>query len=61
MSSHVEPILTMAAAARAVGLPVLALRRLVYAGRIAHVKVAGVRRVRLSAVLACLEESPAAI
>jgi hypothetical protein len=52
----VEPILTIAAAARATGIACLALERLGALDCVASLRVAGVRRVRLSAVLACLEE-----
>lgn len=52
-----EPILTVSRAAKMSGLPVLTLRRLVRSGRVRSVKVAGIRRVRLSAVAECLEES----
>jgi excisionase family DNA binding protein len=51
-----EKIIPMARAASLSGIPVHTLRRLVAAGRIPHVVVGGVRRVRLSQVLASIEE-----
>jgi hypothetical protein len=51
-----EPILTQTAAARAVGLPVLIVRRLIAAGRVPLVEVAGVRRVRLAALRSVVRE-----
>jgi excisionase family DNA binding protein len=52
-----EPILTVSKAAELSGVPLYTLRRLVRAGRVRSVKVAGIRRVRLSAVAEVLEES----
>ena len=55
--STTEPIIPVSHAALAVGLPEHALRRLVNAGRVPSVRIAGgVRRVRVSQVLTCLEE-----
>jgi excisionase family DNA binding protein len=51
-----EPIISIAAAARAVGIPYHTLRRLIGLGRIASVRVAGIRRVRASQVIAAIEE-----
>ena len=53
----VEPIITIARAARESGIPVYTLRRLIDRGLVAHVRLGGMRRVRLSAVLACVQES----
>ena len=55
-----EPILSVAAAARAVGLSVHVLRRMVHAGQVASVEVRGFRRVRLSAVRSAITEHAAA-
>jgi hypothetical protein len=55
----IEPIITIARAARMSGISIFTLRRLVRSGRCASVRVAGVRRVRLSAVMSCLQELPA--
>jgi excisionase family DNA binding protein len=52
-----EPIMPVSRAAKLSGIPVFTLRRLVRSGRVASVRVAGIRRVRLSAVSACLEET----
>jgi len=52
-----EPIIPITRAARAVGLPYQSLLRLIHLGRIPSVRIAGgTRRVRLSAVLAHIEE-----
>jgi excisionase family DNA binding protein len=51
-----EPIITIAQAARECGLRYHVLLRLIHERRIASVRVAGVRRVRLSEVRACIEE-----
>jgi excisionase family DNA binding protein len=53
-----EPILTVSKASELSGVPVFTLRRLVRSGRVASVKVCGIRRVRLSAISECLEETP---
>jgi excisionase family DNA binding protein len=56
--STIEPLITIASAARQSGLAEWTLRRLVRTGAIPSVKVAGrVRRVRLSEVLAAIEAS----
>lgn len=54
-----EPIIPIATAARELGIPYHTLRRLIHARRIASVRLSGIRRVRLSAVRAALEEIPA--
>ena len=54
-----EPLLSIAAAARATGLPYGTLRRLVHSGQVATVEVAGSIRVRLSAVLELIRDRPA--
>ena len=54
-----EPLLSIAAAARAAGLPYGTLRRLVHSGRVSTVEVAGSIRVRLSAVLQLIRDRPA--
>jgi len=51
-----ERLLTIAQAARETGLVYHTLRRLIARGRVASVRVAGLRKVRLSAVQAVLEE-----
>lgn len=51
-----EPILTVAAAARAVGISPATLRRMIDQGLVAYVEVGGVKRVRLSAVRAAIVE-----
>jgi excisionase family DNA binding protein len=51
-----EPIIPIAAAARLTGIPYHTLLRLVHEGRIACVRVSGIRRIRLSQVQAAIEE-----
>jgi len=51
-----EPLLTCAEASRRTGISYSMLRRLLINGRIASVDVAGVRRVRLSAVRSAMSE-----
>jgi excisionase family DNA binding protein len=51
-----EPIITIARAARECGLAYHVLLRLIHERRIPSVRVAGTRRVRLSAVRAIVEE-----
>ena len=51
-----EPIITIAKAARECGLQYHVLLRLIHERRIASVRVAGTRRVRLSEVRSCIEE-----
>ena len=56
----VEPLITIANAARKTGLAEWTLRRLVRSGAIPSIRVAGrVRRVRLSDVLAAMQDQPA--
>jgi hypothetical protein len=57
----VEPLVTQAVAARAVGLPPSTLRRMVRLGHIPSVEIAGTRRVRLSAVRSVMRERPATL
>jgi excisionase family DNA binding protein len=52
-----ERIISIAAAARATGLPYHTLRRLIHLRRVASVRVGGTRRVRLSAVRVAIEEA----
>jgi excisionase family DNA binding protein len=63
MRSHVvstiEPLITIASAARQSGLAEWTLRRLVRTGVIPSVRIAGrVRRVRLSDVRAAIQDQP---
>ena len=53
-----DPIMSLAAAARAVGVSYHTLRRLVASGAVPHVTVGGVRRIRLSAARAAIVEHP---
>ncbi len=55
-SMQAEKIISMSRAAELAGLAPYTLRRLVAIGRVPCVRVCGRRRVRLSQVLACLEE-----
>jgi excisionase family DNA binding protein len=55
-----EKIVPITVAARALGVPYSALRRLVVAGRVPSVRLGGVRRVRLSQLRTMLEEIPPA-
>jgi hypothetical protein len=52
-----EPIVPIAKAARATGIPIRSLRRLVESGRCPSVVVGDTRRVRVSAVIGCIKES----
>jgi excisionase family DNA binding protein len=56
VASMPEPIITIARAAKESGLKYHVVLRLIHERRIASVRVAGTRRVRLSAVRACIEE-----
>jgi len=56
-----EPLLTVSRAARELGLAPHTLRRLVVSGHVPSVDVAGLIRVRLSQVVACLQERSLAI
>lgn len=51
-----EPLIPMTRAAAELGVPYQSFRRLVHLKRIPSVRFAGIRRVRLSAVRAALEE-----
>jgi excisionase family DNA binding protein len=51
-----EQLIPIAQAARTAGLSYSTVRRLVSQGRIPSVRVCGIPRVRLSAVLAAIEE-----
>ena len=53
-----EPICTISKAARLCGLEYHVLLRLVHERRVASVRVAGTRRIRLSEARACIEEIP---
>jgi hypothetical protein len=52
----IQPIITIARAARMSGISIFTMRRLVRSGRCASVHVAEVGRVRLSAVMSCRRE-----
>ncbi len=56
-----EPLLTIAAAARAAGLPYGTLRRMIHSRLVAAVEVAGSIRVRLSAVESVIRDRPASV
>jgi excisionase family DNA binding protein len=53
---NVEPLVLIATAARATGIPYQTLRRLIHAGRFPSVRFAGIRRVRVSQIVAAIEE-----
>lgn len=55
-----EPLLKLTDAARAAGLSIYALRRLVTSRKVACCRVGSVRRVRLSAIKEAITEIPAA-
>jgi hypothetical protein len=56
----VEPIISVAKASRQTGVPYHVLLRLMHLRRIPSVRVAGIRRVRLSQVASAIEEVSAA-
>jgi excisionase family DNA binding protein len=51
-----EPLITMTRAAKETGIPLQTMYRLVHARRLPSVVFAGIRRVRLSEILAAMEE-----
>jgi excisionase family DNA binding protein len=55
-ASMAEPFIPIAAAARSTGIPYHTLRRLIASGRMPSVRFAGIRRVRLSQIVAAIEE-----